>query len=307
MNVAIYRNGIVVCIVGKHVIPIGEILRGVELVILPQFDTGHTRTVCPSTQQEGLGIRVVVIRGEMNGQSQQRIRHFQRVAHGYFSASSRQSVGLFSRAVVVGKVNVENLLEGDAVVVRDPHFLRVEQANGTLPDGHVKHRRGIAHRRIEDKILPLRVVAQVNRCCERRLWQDVGVLEGTRVGCRRSIEGNGKSAFDVVRLGRAEVALFHHQAVAHVKRRVGREVVPRHARVFAQECVDRFHDGHLTLHFKRQRIDLVVEQDVVQMPEVYVARQRAPVAKPELERVVQPLELIHGHEHPFKRFGRRTV
>ena len=243
----------------------------------------------------------------MNGQPQQRIRHFQRISHGHFSACSGQGVSLFGSAVIIGKIDTKDLLEGNAVVVWHSHLLRVKQANGALPDGHVKDRCGIADRCVENEVFPLRIVAQVNRRSERRFRQDIRVLEGTWVGCSRSVEGNGKTTFDVVRLGRAEVALFHHQAVPHVKRRVGREVVPGHARVFAQECVDGFHDGHLTLHFKGQRIDLVVEQDVVQMPEIYIPRQGSPVAESELERVVQPLELIHGHEHPFKGLSRRTV
>ena len=142
----------------------------------------------------------------------------------------------------------------------------MQKPNRALPHRDIKYSGCVAQAGIENEVLALGIVAQVDGRSERSLGQDVGVLERTWIGRFPAVECNGKPAFDVVRLRWAQIPLFHHQAVPHVKGRIGREVVPWHTCVLTQKSVDRLNNGHFALHFKSERIDLVVQEDVIQMP-----------------------------------------
>ena len=76
MEAPTYRNRFVVGIVGENIVTVCEIIGGVELIVFTHFSTGQSGAICPSAEEKGFTSGVVIVRCEVNCQSEQRVRNF---------------------------------------------------------------------------------------------------------------------------------------------------------------------------------------------------------------------------------------
>ena len=276
---------------------IREVGRLVEQVMLSQLVTGLARIVRPCPKQEvEIGL-LIVIRREMDGQAEQGVRDRKVIPHGELSATGGQTVGLFGGAIIIGVFIPERLYEHDAVVVRNAHTLLLQNADGILIETHLergcrvvaRHGKGETARR--DTIGSCLDVVWRIEFLERR---DKGVGERIQeillLPCIRI--PNLEPAGHIVRLEATHVAVCRLHTVPHVFQRVGEEMGPRHDAVGLGHTVPRLGEGNLE-KTEIVRVDVVIQQHIVDMPEIHIPTKRTVVSETEAETILEVNQLIH--------------
>ena len=121
--------------------------------------TRHIRILPADFQREGLTHRVVKEGREVHPHAVQRVGLLNVKPNHQLAALTLQSVGFFSRAVVVGVVVSERLNVHQAVVVRNARLVgEVGRPHFIFPKAHMEHGKRIAQRRVEQVCEDLKVV-----------------------------------------------------------------------------------------------------------------------------------------------------
>ena len=270
-----------------------------EQVVFPQLLARQAIVVRPCAQQEVEVGLLVVVRREVNGQTIQGVRDGQVIAHGQLAAACGQAVRLLRGAVVIGILVAEGLHEHDAVVVRNPDPLLLQDADRVFIQADLKRGRSVVARvgeRIPIGHNPIGPLLHIVRGLEDLERGDEGVGEGIEevVGRSGFRVAHLEATRHIVGLERTHVAVAGLHAVPHERRRIRQEMRPGHDGIRLGEGMTGIHEGHLE---KAQvvRIEVVVQQHIVDVPEVHIAGQGTVVAEAEAEPVLQVNQLVHMH------------
>ena len=77
-------------------------------------------------------------------------------------------------------------------------------------------------------------------------------------------------------------------------------MIPWHSSEIAQKSCYRFNNGHFAHHIKFSRYNLIIEQHIIQMPEVNISSKRSEISEAKLKIIHQVWKFIDRHVNPLK-------
>ena len=232
----------------------------------------------------------------MDGQSEQGVRYGEVIPQGQLSATGGQTVGLLGGAIIIGIFIPEGLDKNNAVVVRNAHALLFQDADGVLIEAHLKcgcrviARLGKGETTWRDTIGTSLYVVRRIEFLERRhegvgeRIQEILLLPRLRIA---DLEPTGH----IVRLEATHVAVCRLHTVPHVIQWIGEEMGPRHDAIGLDQAVPRLGEGNLE-ESEVVRIDVVIQQHIVDMPEIHIPTERTVVPETEAESILKVDQLI---------------